>query len=372
MADQENAEPSTRPKHPDTVEVGVETEEPSTRPKVHEYAERETQTDSIKRKQSVAREGPSSKRKRLEAEYPDSACGYTSSTNEDEEEPEENEWEVATPSATPQKNELRRIKLRRRGAPRPMHAALRINVPDGARSGFQRAGGFADEGNLIDRIESRAVTLRNLGLAPTNPTQMAGNIPQGSSQTETEAPVTPASPIRSPYDASSSEVYHTPPRYVDHPQAPAATALPNVPSRRRFHEFIVLPGGHGDAPLFRRTPSVPIQIPNIRLNLEEFERFAADRHVSLVGIDYNQILVEILRRTNVLRGGLYGREHVWPPLHHPVFRKPSRELIALMTFALHLFGNTEIALLLIYCISKYQIATLRKFMSDIFDNRFRL
>jgi len=350
--------------------VGVETEEPSTRPKVHELAERETQTDTIKRKQSVAGEGPSSKRRRLEAEYPDSACGYTSSANEYNAEPEENEWEVATPSATPQKKELRRIKLRRTGAPRPMQAALRINVPDGARSGFQRAGGFADERDVIARMEARAESLRMMGLQPTIPTPPpTRNIEPPRAEPDASVP----SPITVSDDASSGEEYQPPVRQVANPPVAADdTALPNLPARIRFNEVVLLRGGQGDASLIRRTPLVPIQTPNFSFEPEVFARFAADRHVSLEGIDVNELLLELLKRRRVLSGNLNRTDIVWPPLRLPVFRQPSRELIALMTLALHMFGNSELALWLIYCISKYQKATLRKLMSEIFDDLFRL
>lgn len=82
------------------------------------------------------------------------------------EEHSENQYEVAFLSKSPEKNDKPpRSKLRKTTACRPMHAALRINVKNDARSGFKLEGGFADKKTKIARMEQRAITLRNLGLA---------------------------------------------------------------------------------------------------------------------------------------------------------------------------------------------------------------
>jgi hypothetical protein len=224
-------------------------------------------------------------------------------------------------------------------------------------------------------MESRAVTLRNLGLAPTIPPAPMENPPTEPLRTQTAAPVPPPSPISISDDASSAEEDEpSVDNVTNHPEAAVRTvrtALPDLPPRSFHREVDLLPGGHGDRSLIRRIPLVPFQVPIFRFDLEEFERFVADRHISLDGINVNELLDEIAKRANVLEGCLDGTDVVWAPLRHPVYRKYSRELIALMTLAMHLFGNSELALMLIYCISKYQKPTLRKIMKTIFDGRYR-
>jgi hypothetical protein len=356
------------------VEFGVETEEPSTRQKEHEFADRETQTNSGKRKQSVEGCGPSSKQKRLQNVYPDSACGYTSPTGEHS----ENEWEVASPSASPQKNKLPRLKLRKIGTHRPMQAALRLTLPDGARSGFERGGGYADEVERLARLESRAITLRNLGLEQTIPPRPIYNTPPEPSETQTEAPLPPASPIIISGDATRGDVNEPPVGNVVAQQDEIVAAVervqrpvPNLFPHSNHQEHILLPGGRGDRPLIRHVPAVRFRMPPIRINFEELERFFADRHLTLEGIDMNDLMVELMKRMIVMEGTFNETTDVWPPLRRPVYRKHSRELIAFMAFVMYLYGNSKLALNIIYCISKYTKPTILKLMDQIFDGRFR-
>lgn len=60
-----------------------------------------------------------------------------------------------------------------------MQADLRLKVPDGTRSGYNRAGGNAVELERIARLESLAVTLRYLGLKQTilSPPPLKANTP---------------------------------------------------------------------------------------------------------------------------------------------------------------------------------------------------
>lgn len=126
------------------MEIRAKTEEPSVRPKVHEFLERVAQTESIKRKQSMVCSGPSPKNKRLKAVFPDSACKYSSTTNEDENQ-ELNE------------NELPRFKRQTTCVPRKIWFAGRIHVPACAKNSFEM---FGDDDYA--RIAARAATLRML------------------------------------------------------------------------------------------------------------------------------------------------------------------------------------------------------------------
>jgi hypothetical protein len=113
-------------------------------------------------------------------------------------------------------------------------------------------------------------------------------------------------------------------------------------------------------------------MPPIRVNFDELERFFADRHLTLEGIDMNDLMVEMMKRMGVMEGIVSGQiDAVWPPLRRPVYRKHSRELIAFMAFVMYLYGNSKLALNIIYCISKYTKPTIRKLMNQIFDGRYR-
>jgi hypothetical protein len=259
-----------------------------------------------------------------------------------------------------------------------MQAALRLNVSDGARSGFERAGGYADEVERIARFESRAITLRNLGLAPTIPPPPMDNTEPEHSETLTEAPVPPASPKSVSGDATRGDDnelqvgnFVTQQDEIIAVVERAQRTVPNLFPLSNHQEHILVPGGRGDRPLIRHVPVVPFRMPPIRVNFDELERFFADRHLTLEGIDMNDLMVEMMKRMGVMEGIVSGQiDAVWPPLRRPVYRKHSRELIAFMAFVMYLYGNSKLALMIIYCISKYTKPTIRKLMNQIFDGRY--
>ena len=121
-------EPSTRPKHPESVDTAVETDEPSTRPKHHVYEEASVQTEEDGE--------PPIKRKRR-ARFPDSAEEYTP---EDDEQESDKENETAPTPMPHEKNALPIVNWRRSGELRPIHSARRVKIPKRAKSGFETAG----------------------------------------------------------------------------------------------------------------------------------------------------------------------------------------------------------------------------------------
>lgn len=327
-------EPATRPKTLQMVEVGVETDEPSTRPKTHEFANGETQTESRKRANTVTEAGPSAKQMRLCALYPDSACGYSTSSDEDGE-----VIEAVSP-----KNKLRRIKVRRTGAPRPMQAATRIDIPAGARSGFERAGLEADEEDRVARMQRRARTLRVLGLAPPSPITILDD-EDDQPQAVAAAPAVP--------------------------QAAAPAPTPVFPENAPYTQVAIHPPeNEHDTPVYGRTLITPFQVPAFTLNLAEFEAFAARRHIDLDGIDVGALLAEIMKRAAWISEQGNPAYAVWPPLRRLVYLGHSREMIALMTLSLYLFGDSELAVMMIFVISKNTKASIKSAMRLISNGRF--
>lgn len=86
-----------------------------------------------------------------------------------------NKWKVAFPSASPLKNKLPRLKLHKTITSRLMQAVHELTLLKGARSGFERAGSYANDVNRIARLESRAITLRNFGVALKIPLPLMEN-----------------------------------------------------------------------------------------------------------------------------------------------------------------------------------------------------
>ena len=116
-------EPSTRPK---TVDSAVETDEPTTRPKHHEYEEVAVQTDE---------DGEPPIKRHRSARFPDSAEAFPPT-----EEGEDKENETAPTPMPHEKNALPIVNWRRSGGLRPMQTAEKVNIPMGAKSGFETAG----------------------------------------------------------------------------------------------------------------------------------------------------------------------------------------------------------------------------------------
>ena len=133
---------------------------------------------------------------------------------------------------------------------------------------------------------------------------------------------------------------------------------------------ILRPGVKGDQPLFLREPKTEIVMPEITRTLTDFQTFAAEHSVSLVRININELIDELAKRGRLLAGDVVGADVVWAPLESSVMAGFRRELIALMTISLFVFGNTELAFMFIFCICKYSPVTIRKTMKMIWENKY--
>ena len=127
---------------------------------------------------------------------------------------------------------------------------------------------------------------------------------------------------------------------------------------------ILKPGVKGDQPLLLREPKTAIVMPDITRILTDFQSFAAE-HNSLVRIDIQEMIDEMGKRGRLLSGDATDADEVLAPLESSVMEIYQRELIALITLSLFFNGNTELALIFIFCISKYSAVTLRIIMRII-------
>ena len=134
---------------------------------------------------------------------------------------------------------------------------------------------------------------------------------------------------------------------------------------------ILRPGLKGDQPLLIRKPKTVVVMPDISHTLTDFQTFAAEHNISLVRINIQELMAEIENRGRLLSGDATGADEVWAPLESSVMAGFRRELIALMTLALFFYGNTELALIFIFCISKYSAMTIRKTMRLIWENKYK-
>ena len=124
----------------------------------------------------------------------------------------------------------------------------------------------------------------------------------------------------------------------------------------------------GDKPLVLRRPQHPIVLPTVRRSLNQFKEFATQRKVAIKLINIDELIAEFSRRVSVLTGFEIDTTVVWAPLLHPVTSGFQVEHLALMALALHFFGNTELALAIIYCVSKNSKESIRKMLSKLWAN----
>ena len=129
-------------------------------------------------------------------------------------------------------------------------------------------------------------------------------------------------------------------------------------------------GIKGDQALVIKMPKNPIVIPSVVRNIEDFKSFAEEHKISLVKINIEELIEEMEIRGRVLAGVSQSKYNAPSWVKRSVMEGYSPKLIALMTFTLFIFGNTEFASLFIFCISKYSDKTIRKVMKSIWDKTF--
>ena len=341
--------------HPKTVDSAVETDEPSTRPKHHEYEEVAVQTDE---------DGEPPIKRHRSARFPDSAEAYP---------PTEEDWdkenETAPISMPHEKNALPIVNWRRSGGPRSMHAAEKVNIPIGAKSGFETAGRLLHlpvQLTMAQILEfaQRAVT------PPLPPHGLVGTV---------NNPIVVTSPIRQAPGAVAAPRQGGAPGAVAAPRqggAQGAVAAPRQGGAQgaaanqavAFRtEVTLMAAVPGDQPLVQRQPNTPIRFQIKNANEDDFRRFAGDHNIRLERVDVVELMRQLDMRVRLLSGTSQGDNFLWAPLLKHVSYGLNRQVIALMTLALHLYGNTELAYILIFCVSKLSLIRIRQIMKSIWD-----
>ena len=123
----------------------------------------------------------------------------------------------------------------------------------------------------------------------------------------------------------------------------------------------------GDQPLIQRQPVTPIQFQVNHTNEVDFRRFAADHNIRLERVDVAEVIRQLDMRSRLLSGTSQGDHFLWAPLLRHVSYGLHRHVIVLMTLALHLYGDTELAYLLIFCVSKLSLIRIRQIMKSIWE-----
>ena len=363
----------------------METDEPSTRPKHHEYEELAVQTDEVGE--------PPIKRHRR-ARFPDSAEAYPPT-----EEDEDKENETAPTPMPHETNALPIVNWRRSGGLRPMHKAEKVNIPIGAKSGFETAGRLVDLPVPITlaqimALEQRAVTpplpphglvgTVNNPIVVTSPVRQAPR--QGGAQGAVAAPRQGGAQgaVAAPRQGGAQGAVAAPRQggaqgAVAAPRqggAQGAVAAPRQGGAQgavagqavAFRtEVTLMAAVAGDQPLVQRQPDAPIRFPITQTNEDDFRRFAADHNIRLERVNVMEVMRQLDMRIRLLSGTSQGDHFLWAPLLKHVSTGLHRQVIALMTLALHLYGNTELAYLLIFCVSKLSLIRIRQIMKSIWD-----
>ncbi|MCP6768955.1 hypothetical protein NL529_29335, partial [Klebsiella pneumoniae] len=85
-------------------------------------------------------------------------------------------------------------------------------------------------------------------------------------------------------------------------------------------------------------------------NKNQFRRFAADQSIRVEMVDVAEVIRQLKIRIRLQLGTSQSDDFLWAPLLKPLSMGLDRSLIALMTLALYLYGNSELAYLLIFCV----------------------
>ena len=349
-------EASTRPK---TVDSAAETDEPSTRPKHHDYEEVAVQTDDRE---------PPIKRHRS-ARFPDSAEAFTA------EEGENKENETAPIPMPHERNALPIVNWRRSIGLRPMQAAEKVDIPMGAMSGFETAGRLINLPVQLTLPQIMALAQR-AATPPLPPIGLAGTV---------NNPIVVTSPVRQAPRQGGAQGAVAAPRQGGAQGAVAAPRQGGVrgavaapfPGGARGavadqvvafrNEVTLMVAVPGDQPLVQREPDTPMRFAIQHTTEDDFRRFATDHNIRLERVDVAAVIRQLDMRTRLLSGTSQVDNFLWAPLLKHVCTGLHVQVIALMTLALHLYGNTELAYLLIFCVSKLSLIRIRQIMKSIWE-----
>jgi len=268
------------------------------------------------------------------ARFPDSAEAFPAA-----EEAEDKENETAPTPMPHETNALPIVNWRRSGGLRPMQTAEKVPIKMGAKSGFENAGQLVD----LPVQPTLAQIMAPAQHAVTPPLPLPGLVGTVNN------PIVVTSPVRQA------------PRQGG---APGAAAGHAVAFRTEVTLMAAVPG---DQPLIQRQPVTPIQFQVNHTNEVDFRRFAADHNIRLERVDVAEVIRQLDMRSRLLSGTSQADHFLWAPLLRHVSYGLHRHVIVLMTLALHLYGNTELAYLLIFCVSKLSLIRIRQIMKSIWE-----
>jgi hypothetical protein len=134
---------------------------------------------------------------------------------------------------------------------------------------------------------------------------------------------------------------------------------------------VLIAASKGEPSLMIREPEKRLEFPSMVRSLKEFRAFADEHKISLVGVNIDEVVDEMEARARVMAGvGMGG--YIIPLWVQATVRDGySRELRALMTLSLFLFGHTDVAMLFIFCVSRNADKRLRQVLKQIWENTFK-
>ena len=157
------------------------------------------------------------------------------------------------------------------------------------------------------------------------------------------------------------------------------TLIPNVKNviprpvgRFKWREEVLLipSANKTDLPLTLKIPVVPLSIPLSIFSLEDFRKWAFEKHIDLNGVNLADVNGELTKRINLLSGMPF-EGSIWPPLQRHARSRYFNRLSAL--FALCLFSyrdDIELAVALMFCISKFTTKRISRNFGLIIKEKF--
>ena len=133
---------------------------------------------------------------------------------------------------------------------------------------------------------------------------------------------------------------------------------------------VLIVASKGEYSLLIREPTKRLKFPSMVHPLKEFQTFAEEHKISLVGVNVDEVIEEMEARGRLMAGVGIGGYMIPLWIKATVRDGYSPELVALMTLSLFLFGHTEVAMLFIFCVSKNADKRLRQVLKQIWENTF--
>ena len=160
---------------------------------------------------------------------------------------------------------------------------------------------------------------------------------------------------------------------IDLPLIPMETnVIPRPEGQLKWREEVLLiPSlNKTDLPLTLKIPVVPLSIPLSNFSLEDFRKWASEKHIDLEGVNLADVNGELTKRINILSGMPFDGS-ILPPLQRHAHSRYCNRLSAL--FALCLFSyrdDIKLAVALMFCISKLTTKRISRNFGLIMKGKF--